>query len=293
MKRAIIFLAASMLCATTAFGQLDIGRLIDYGRKAVDAGEKLKEANKEFTQDDEIQLGDGIAATLLGASPLSKDANLQRYVNRVGRWIALHSDRPDLPWTFGVIDTQTVNAFAMPGGTILISRGLLSQLGSESELAGALAHEIAHVVRRHQLAAIQSSTNSEVWSSIGKDVAGEAIARRGGDAFGLKSKAAGLGIDAVKNGVFLRPLDRSMEYEADRLGVILATRSGYDPYGLPGVLQVLGTMKGDGSGLDIMATHPAPSDRLSELEKVMPAVEGYANQPRLEGRFRQVVSAAK
>jgi predicted Zn-dependent protease len=292
MKRAIAVVAC-MLCTTPALAQLDVGRLLDYGRKAVDAGGKLKEANKEFSQDDEIQLGDGIAATLLGASPLSKDANLQRYVNRVGRWVALHSDRPDLPWTFGVIETQTVNAFAMPGGTVLISRGLVNQLGSESELAGALAHEIAHVVKRHQLAAIQSSTNSEVWSSIGKDVAGEAISRRGGDTFGLKSKAAGLGIDAVKNGVFLRPLDRSMEYEADRLGVILAARAGYDPYGLPGVLQVLGTLKGDGGGLDIMATHPAPSDRLSELEKVMPAVEGYANHPRLEGRFKQVVSAAK
>jgi len=292
MKRAMI-LAAGLACAAPAFAQLDFGRLIDYGRKAVDAGGKLKEANREFSQDDEIQLGDGIAATLLGASPLVKDAGLQRYVNRVGRWIALHSDRPDLPWTFGVIETQTVNAFAMPGGTILISRGLVNQLGSESELAGALAHEIAHVVRRHQLAAIQSSTNSEVWSSIGKEVASEAISRRGGDAFGLKSKAAGLGIDAVKNGVFLRPLDRSMEYEADRLGVILATRAGYDPYGLPGVLQVLGTLKGDGTGIDIMATHPAPSDRLAELEKVMPAVEGYANQPRLEGRFMQVVGRAK
>jgi len=290
MKRAIAVLAC-VLCAAPAVAQLDVGRLIDYGRKAVDAGSKLKDANREFSQEDEVQLGDGIAATLLGASPLVKDANLQRYVNRVGRWVALHSDRPDLPWTFGVIETQTVNAFAMPGGTILVSRGLLRQLNSESELAGALAHEIAHVVKRHQLAAIQSSTNSEVWSSIGKDVAGEAISRRGGDAFGLKSRAAGLGIDAVKNGVFLRPLDRSMEYEADRLGVILATRAGYDPYGLPGVLQVLGTMRGDGTGLDIMATHPAPSDRLAELEKVMPAVEGYANQPRVEGRFRQVVSA--
>lgn len=292
MRRAIAA-AAFVLCATPAFAQLDFGRLIDYGRKAVDAGGKLKDANREFSQDDEVQLGDGIAATLLGASPLVKDAGLQRYVNRVGRWVALHSDRPDLPWTFGVIETQTVNAFAMPGGTILVSRGLINQLASESELAGALAHEIAHVVKRHQLAAIQSSTNSEVWSSIGKDVAGEAIGRRGGDAFGLKSKAAGLGIDAVKNGVFLRPLDRSMEYEADRLGVILATRAGYDPYGLPGVLQVLGTLKGDGSGVDIMATHPAPSDRLAELEKLMPAVEGYANQPRLDGRFRQVVGSAK
>jgi len=292
MKRAIAWVAG-VLFAVPAFAQLDVGRLIDYGRKAVDAGGKLKDANREFSQEDEIQLGDGIAATLLGASPLSKDAGMQRYVNRVGRWVALHSDRPDLPWTFGVIETQTVNAFAMPGGTILISRGLVNQLGSESELAGALAHEIAHVVRRHQLAAIQSSTNSEVWSSIGKEVASEAISRRGGDTFGLKSKAAGLGIDAVKKGVFLRPLDRSMEYEADRLGVILATRAGYDPYGLPGVLQVLGTLKGDGTGIDIMATHPAPSDRLAELEKVMPAVEGYANQPRLEGRFMQVVGRAK
>jgi predicted Zn-dependent protease len=209
MKRAIA-LAASVLCIMPVLAQFDVGRLIDYGRKAVDAGSKLKDANREFSQDDEIQLGDGIAATLLGASPLAKDASLQRYVNRVGRWVALHSDRPDLPWTFGVIETQTVNAFAMPGGTILVSRGLVNQLGSESELAGALAHEIAHVVKRHQLAAIQSSTNSEVWSSIGKDVASEAISRRGGDAFGLKSKAAGLGIDAVKNGVFLRPLDRSI-----------------------------------------------------------------------------------
>jgi predicted Zn-dependent protease len=84
-----------------------------------------------------------------------------------------------------------------------------------------------------------------------------------------------------------------MEYDADRMGVILATRAGYDPYGLPGVLEVLGTMTGDGSGIDIMATHPAPSDRLAELEKVMPAVEGYSNQPRLEGRFLKVVGRAK
>jgi predicted Zn-dependent protease len=104
---------------------------------------------------------------------------------------------------------------------------------------------------------------------------------------------ANLAADAIKNGVFLRPLDRSMEYQADRMGVILATRAGYDPYGLPGVLEVLGTLQGDGSGIDLMETHPAPSDRLAELEKLMPAVDGYANQPRLEGRFLQVVGRAR
>jgi predicted Zn-dependent protease len=127
-------------------------------------------------------------------------------------------------------------------------------------------------------------------------VAADRIASAGGGG-AVRQVAAGplanLAADAIKNGVFLRPLDRSMEYQADRMGVILATRAGYDPYGLAGVLQVLGTLQGDGSGIDLMETHPAPSDRLAELEKLMPAVDGYANQPRLEGRFLQVVGRAK
>jgi predicted Zn-dependent protease len=293
MKRSLAIALVAFAAASLPAAAIDFGGLIG---KAIDAGTKLKDANRDFTQDEEIQLGDGIAATMLGAYPLSKDANLQRYVNRVGRWVALHSDRPDLPWTFGVIEAPTVNAFAMPGGTILVSKGLVDRLGSESELAGALAHEIAHVVLKHQLAAIRSSANADVWASIGSDVAADRIANTGGGGV-VRQVASGpianLAADAIKNGVFLRPLDRSMEYDADRMGVILATRAGYDPYGLPGVLEVLGTMTGDGSGIDIMATHPAPSDRLAELEKVMPAVEGYSNQPRLEGRFLKVVGRAK
>jgi predicted Zn-dependent protease len=291
MKRALAIALVSSLAFAAPAGAFDIGGIIN---KAIDTGTKLKDANRDFTQDEEIQLGDNIAATLLGGWPLSKDANLQRYVNRVGRWVALHSDRPDLPWTFGVIDAPTVNAFAMPGGTILVSKGLIDQLQNESELAGALAHEIAHVVLKHQLSAIRSSANADVFASIGRDVAADRLARSGSPVAQIGSgPLASLAADVVKNGVFLRPLDRSMEYEADRMGVILATRAGYDPYGLAGVLELLGTMKGDGTGIDIMETHPAPSDRLAELEKVMPAVDGYANQPRLEGRFLKVVGRAK
>jgi predicted Zn-dependent protease len=96
-------------------------------------------------------------------------------------------------------------------------------------------------------------------------------------------------VDLVKNGVFLRPLDRSMEYEADRLGVVIATRAGYDPYGLIAVVQMLGQTEGDGSGTSILDTHPAAGERLGELEKFLPALERYADQPQLEGRFRQAV----
>ena len=282
--KAILLAPLLLALAAPAAAQFDIGRIIN---KTIDTTRKFQEANKEFTPEQEIDLGNGITAGILGAVKLDPDANLQRYVNRVGRWVAMHSARADLPWQFGVIDGDSINAFAMPGGRVLVSVGLVKRLGSEAELAAVLAHEIAHVVLKHQLTAIQSSLNSDAWAGIGKDIAGEAIGRRGGDAFGLKSAAANMGVDAVKNGVFLRPLDRGMEYEADRLGVVLAARAGYDPYGLASVMQMLAQQKGDGSGADIFSTHPSPTDRLGELEKFVPTV-GVSSGQSVEGRFRQV-----
>jgi predicted Zn-dependent protease len=283
-------LAAALLAlAFPAPAQFDIGRIIN---KTIDTTKKFTEANKGFTQDQEIELGNGITANILGAVKLHPDANLQRYVNRVGKWVALHSSRADLPWHFGVIEGDSINAFAMPGGSVLVSHGLIKRLATEAELAAVLAHEVAHVVLRHQLSAIQSSLNSDAWAGIGKDLAGEAIGRRGGDAYGLKSAAASAGVDAVKNGVFLRPLDRGMEYEADRLGVVLAARSGYDAYGMASVLQMLAQQKGDGSGADIFSTHPSPSDRMEEMEKFVPTL-GASSGQGVEARFKQVAGGAR
>lgn len=266
---------------------IDFGKLIDLGKKAVEN----KDAFKEFSQEDEIAIGDAATASFLGASPLHPDANLQRYVNRVGKWLALHSDRPDLPWTFCVIDTETINAFALPGGSVLVSSGLLKRLGSESELAGVLAHEVAHVVKRHQITAIQSAARGDLLKSIGTDVASDRIGSRGGVAGqALKPMALNVVGDLIKDGFFLRPLDRGLEYEADQLAVVIATRSGYDPYGLVGALQMLAQYKGDADGASLLSTHPAPSDRLAELEKFVPTMEQYAKHPQLlEARFRQNV----
>jgi beta-barrel assembly-enhancing protease len=280
----VLLAVLALFAADAALAQFDFGRIIN---KTLETGKKLAEANRDFTTEEEIELGNGITAGFLGATKLHPDQNLQRYVNRVGRWVALHSERPDLPWNFGVIDEPSINAFAMPGGSVLVSYGLVVRLQNESELAGVLAHEVAHVVKKHQLAAIQSSLNSEVLAEFGKEAAGRAIARRG-DVTGLGSKAAGAGVDALKNGIFLKPLDRSMEYDADRMAVVIAARSGYDPYGLVAVMQMLAQTKGDGSGTSIFDTHPSPTDRLGELESFVPAtLERYASQPQLEGRFRQ------
>jgi len=288
MKKIVLACFAAALAATGAQA-IDFGSIIN---KAIDTGRQLHEANRDLTQDEEIALGDGLAAGFLGAAPLRKDPQMQRYVNRVGKWLAMHSGRPDLPWTFGVVDTETVNAFALPGGTVLITYGLMRRLDSESELAGALAHEIAHVVRKHQLQAIQSDKSSQAWADLGKGLASDAIAQHGSDPVGLKNWGASAGVELLKNGVFLRPLDRSMEYEADKLGVVIAARSGYDPYGLVGVLEMLAQTKSDGSGLSVLDTHPAPADRLAQLEPFMPLVERDVSQPReVQERFRKIVGA--
>jgi predicted Zn-dependent protease len=280
-----VVLAAFCIPAQAQFGNflknLDVNKVIEAGKKVV-------EANKEYTQEEEVQLGEGLTAGLLGAAPLHKDERLQRYVNRVGRWIAMQSERPDLPWSFGVIDVETINAFAMPGGMVIISNGLLKRLQSESELAGVLGHEIAHVVQKHQLKAIQSGAWADVAGMVGQEAVNQKIGRSGGDAFGLKSQFAGMGVDLLKNGFLIKPLDRGLEYEADRMGVVLAARAGYDPYGLVAVMQMLALVKGsDDAG--ILATHPSPTDRLAELEKSLPALDKYAGQS-VDARFRQVVA---
>jgi len=286
-------LAALLRAASLpAQAQLDLGRLLDLGRKAAEVAPKIQEATKEYTEEEEVALGEGIAAGFLGAIRLHPDERLQRYVNRIGRWLASQSERPDLPWAFGVIDTDVINAFAMPGGTVVVSHGLVKRLANESELAGVLGHEIAHVLRKHQLAAIQSDAGWSAAATAAKAVAAERIGRSG-DVMGLKTQLASAGVDLVKDGLFLRPLDRGMEYEADRLGVVLAARGGYDPYGLVAVLAMLAQVKPEESAASItFSTHPSPADRLAELEKVVPRVlEGYAAQPRVEARFRQALGA--
>ncbi|HSS29254.1 MAG TPA: M48 family metalloprotease [Usitatibacter sp.] len=292
MKRILfVTLLAASMAANAQFGGFDLGKALDIGKKVVEN----KDAVKEYNQDEEIALGDALSASILGASPLHPDANLQRYVNRVGKWLAMHSGRPDLPWSFAVIDTDTINAFAMPGGDILVSSGLVKRLNSESELAGVLGHEIAHVVKKHQLQAIQSSARGNLFASIGKDVAADRIGRSGGGyvAQTVKTAASNAAADLIKDGFFLRPLDRSMEYEADQLGVVIATRAGYDPYGLVSALQMLAQYKGGADAASMLSTHPPAEERIGQLENVLPAVERYSSHPQLEGRFKSVVGAAR
>lgn len=208
------------------------------------------------SQEEEIAIGRQISGNLLGAAPLVKDAKLQQYVNSVGRWVANQSERPDLPWHFGVIDSNDVNAFAAPGGYVFVTLGLYRLLQNEADLAGVLGHEIGHVVKQHHLKILQQSKLVEAGGNLLSQQAGNNDAAQ---------KLIGGGAEVVS-----RSLDKGAEFEADRLGVVFATRAGYDAYGLPSVLQQIGHVaKDDGSVALLFKTHPAPDARLDKLSVAM------------------------
>jgi predicted Zn-dependent protease len=242
----------------------------------------VKHQLKPMSEQDEIQLGRGIAANLLGAAPLVPDPALQAYVNRLGKWLALHTDRPALPWHFGVLDTESVNAFATPGGYVFITRGLLLQMRDEAELAGVLAHEISHVVEKHALETMKKGALLE----FAGDTLSQALRSEGSAEF---SKIVSAGTE-----VFARGLDKQDEFAADRTGVVIAARAGYDAYGLPGTLQTLGAINPKDDAVALMfKTHPSPSERLDRLLTAMEEgkLEQYGEQPKIADRFSSVMRA--
>lgn len=269
-----------ILLLVTALSLSVPAQAFDFGNfdleKAVKTVQKIKTANQDVSEPQEIELGSGIASNLLGAAPLLDNPELQRYVNRIGRWIALQTERPDIPWQFGVLDDEDINAFAAPGGYVFITKGLLARINSEAELAGVLAHEISHVLRKHHLKALKKGARSELFS----DFASDAIKSRGGDPRLTKLVSAGTEI-------YARGLDKQDEFESDRMGVVLAARAGYDPYGLPAVLQTLESINPGDSNLALMfKTHPAFDKRLALLAKEMtPALDDYESQPDMAKRF--------
>lgn len=271
LKSVATTLAAAVTAALTFASPLaiafDLGGLVD--KKMLDQaardklGMKTDTANPSDTSipltgnpsdADEEKLGHEIAGRLLGAAPLVNDAKLQTYVNKVGRYVAAQSLRPDLNWTFGVIESSSVNAFAAPGGYVFLTRGLYALLQSEAELAGVLAHEIGHVNARHHVKLMQK----ERTVAMGKDL--------------LMAKAGGDTVKAlVGNGaeIYARSLDKNAEFEADRLGVFYATRSGYDTWGLAAVL---GRLEAEGATDQLTLlykTHPLPTDRLAAIDAAL------------------------
>jgi predicted Zn-dependent protease len=230
----------------------------------------------DYSLEEENRIGRQISGNLLGAVPLVRDDKLQNYVNQVGNWVALQSGRQEVTWHFGVLDTEAINAFAAPGGYIFVTKGLYRLLNTEAELAGVLGHEIAHVTQKHHLKVLKQS------SLIG--ALGQAASSKAKGSDQVVQNLIGNGAEIMARG-----LDKNAEHDADRVGMVYAARAGYDPWGLPSVLQDMAALPaGDNRTSLLYKTHPHPADRLAALGE---AVDGRLDAVRgkeLADRFYRI-----
>jgi predicted Zn-dependent protease len=222
------------------------------------------------SEEQELQIGREAAAEIAQSLGVVGNPELQGYVERIGRELAQHSERPGLPWTFRVVDDPTPNAFALPGGHIFVTRGLLALMNSEAELATVLGHEIAHVTARHAVNQMSKQQLAELGLNLGvrffpnlEQLAGVA--------------GAGLGLLFLKYG-------RDAEREADELGFRYAYERNYDVREMADVfaaLQRAGEIEGRAGLPGWLATHPAEPERIRAVERRIERLGQQQARPRV------------
>ena len=217
----------------------------------------------------ELQLGQEMDPQVRAEMGLYPDPGWQEYVQGVGMRLAKASERPELPWHFAVVDVPAVNAFALPGGYIYITRGLLAHLDNEAEMAGVLGHEIGHVTARHAARAYTRQASVGIGAAVTSIFFPEAAPY-------ASAAQTGLGV------LFLK-YDRNQEVQSDSLGVAYAAKEGWQPSGMAGVLETLGRISAasDRGGVpNWLSTHPQPADRVVKVSDEVAAAE--ATRPSSE-----------
>ncbi|MGH7214128.1 MAG: M48 family metalloprotease [Tepidisphaeraceae bacterium] len=210
------------------------------------------------SQENEIQIGreshEQFEQEFGGIYP---DATVQQYVNGVGMDMARYAGRPELPWQFRVLNSEQINAFAVPGGYIYITQGLLFHLQNEAQLAGILGHEAGHIAHRHSVEQMQRAQGTQGVAVVADIVGG---------IFGV----GGVGdVAGIVGSLSLMSYGRGQEKEADMSGLEYMTRSGYNPRGLVQAMEILQEAGGGGGGPDFLSTHPNPGNRIEYLSEAI------------------------
>jgi len=216
------------------------------------------------------------------------DSVLREYVRDIGEEMAQHTeaDNPDLPWEFTLLDSDVINAFALPGGKVFMSRGLMTRMTNEAQLAGVLGHEIGHVTGRHVNDRIKDAMVLQagvIGLTLGTRKSDNSLARYTPLIVGV----AGQG--------FLLKFSRDQESEADHLGMRYMARAGYHPRAQMQVMQILDdAMKesGGGGGPEFLSTHPYPETRIArirdDLRNIYSRADGNPNLDYHDERFQRI-----
>lgn len=240
-----------------------------------------------LSREDEIRLGEQAAPQFSeeGGGPIP-NAAIQQYVTDLGLRLAELSERPELPWEFRTLDSAMINAFALPGGKVFVTRGLLGELENEAQLAGILGHEIGHVTAQH----INEQMSQRMVMSVGLVALGVAAQ------YSDEQWVEVLGIGAAAGGsLYLLSFGRDQEYESDLLGLRYMTRLGYDPMAQAQTMQMLAEQSGGRAGLEILQTHPYPDKRAERIRQLVaeeyPHTQNNPEYGLFADRYRRTVLA--
>jgi predicted Zn-dependent protease len=216
-----------------------------------------------ISESQEIQMGQEGAQQVIQSLGLVEDPALQSYVDGIGQRLAASSERPNLPWSFGVVEDPTPNAFALPGGPIFLTRGMLTLMDSEAELASVLGHEIGHITARHSVNQMSKAQLAQLSLGLGSVFVPELG--------GIGGQVAGASLQLL----FLK-YGRDDERQSDELGFRYALDAGYDVREMDDVfasLQRIGEQQGSSPVPSWASTHPAPGERIENIGAMIAAVD--------------------
>jgi len=253
----------------------------------VRSAQAVEKTFQDITPEQEYYIGRSVAATVLATyKPFDMEA-ANAYLNLLGQTVAQFSAKPEVfgGYHFLLLDTDEVNAFAAPGGLILISRGMVRCCKSEDELAAVLAHEVSHVNNQHGLKAIRKGRLTSALTTLGS-AAGQTL---GGAQLAEVTAAFEGSISDITSTMMNNGYARTTEFEADKGAVQIMQRLGYNPAALITMLEQMQKQLKPG-GHDFAKTHPAPEVRITELKKLVTASQAAPAQEARLARFQKAMN---
>jgi predicted Zn-dependent protease len=288
----LLLVPVFLLAGCASLQNLDVSKMtggrvsnnVDFSKvaKGVNA---IRKGVEEISESEEYFIGRAVSAQIMARYKPLNDPGLNIYAQKVAQAVSLASDRPSIykGYHVQVLNSDEVNAFAAPGGFIFVTRGLLKRVKSEDELACVLAHEVAHVTKRHGLKTIQTSRLTSAFTILGGEVAKNYTPQQ----ISQLTTAFEGAIDDVVNKLVVNGYSRDKEYEADHFGAEYAKNANYDPAALKAFLERVA--KAETGGAPLFKTHPAASKRVDELGAVS-ASPSYRRSSERGRRFSAAVS---
>ena len=231
---------------------------------------KLKPGWNMFSPQQDVEIGQKVAADAERQLPMLNDARVDRYLDRLGKRLAAKAPGADFPYQFKAVNDSAINAFALPGGFMYVNRGAIEAANTEAQLAGVMAHEISHVALRH-------GTNQATKANFAQGLLGILGATVGSGSVG--AVAAQLGAGFFANSVLLK-YSRDAETQADVMGTQILYDSGYDPRGVAQFFEIIEGQSKGGRPPEFFSSHPNPGNRIERVNREIQKLGGMPEDPR-------------